>query len=120
MEMAEETTGALLRVHDRLDQLFAEVAKISANVAQCIPCRETVHRHDEAIFGDGTEGLAVRMKSMEEAGGNLKARMQSIENTQSAGDRLSIGAWTKILSAVGALVSLIAGAIGAAVAAALK
>lgn len=49
------------RIHERIDCLVETVSDLTGAVkgfeASCKPCRETVARHDEVIFGNGKTGL---------------------------------------------------------------
>jgi len=107
------------RVHERIDQLanqwheghgetLQQLGEIKAALAACGPCREEVRKHGSALFGNGTEGLMVRMKAAES------------KTCRATGDTISIKSFKTILAAVGALVGAIAAAIGAAVAAMAK
>jgi len=94
---------------DILEEIRRDLAEIKQAAVLCGPCRDMVHRHDEAIYGNGTEGLAARMKAVE-----------ATSATRNRGDVVSLKSLKMILVAVSALCTTLATAIVLAVQAVTK
>ena len=94
----------LQRIHERLDDVFQSLSTVASDVAiiksQSPVCQQQIKKHEEAIYGNGKEGLVTRIAAAE------TGRV----------DTLSVKAVCIVLGAVGTL----AGAIGAAIGAAIK
>lgn len=104
--MTEAENQALIRVHDRLDDLVDTNDKIIETTARienrlnlidqrCEPCRQTVASHQATLHGNGKNGLVERMGAAE------TGRM----------DTLSIKSTVTLIAAIGALAATIGGAM---------
>jgi hypothetical protein len=95
----------MARVHQRLDELFGRLDEIGCKVeviaARCGPCQLAIAKHEQTLYGNGQQGLVVRLAAAE----------------QGRVDTLSIKSVVTLLGAVGALAGAIAGAVGGLVAA---
>lgn len=103
--MAETpTTDPIGRVHERLDDVLAQVSDIAASMkiiaSRCENCQGELKKHTATLYGNGQQGLVSRMAAAE------TGRV----------DTLSVKAVCILLGAVGTL----AGAIGAAIGAVVK
>jgi hypothetical protein len=103
LEPARSTDPYLI---EQLRSIVIEQQRIAVAVATiaagCAPHREAIVKLDQAINGNGNDGL--------------KDRVTALEATKPAVDTLSVKAVITLLGAVGALAGAIAGAIGAVVA----
>ena len=90
------------RVHERLDDLFIALGGVRQDLAlvsqRCSPCQDALHRHQEALYGNGKEGLLTRFAKWEVADATKRA----------------------VLTGVGAALCAVAGAAGAILGALLR
>jgi hypothetical protein len=105
---------ALDRIHERLDDLFSQIARIEKSTAiieqRCLPCQDAIRQHQEAIHGNGQSGLKSLVATNTSDIAALKLAAEG------GGDRLSVRGMVILLGAVGAL----AASIGASMAAIIR
>lgn len=107
-----ESPGEITRLHERIDDVFHEIQKLSAMqsemreaqaevISSCTPCKAKVASLDLVVNGNGVPGM--------------KERIGALERGRT--DTFTIRSFGLILAAVGSFVGALAAAIGGLVAA---
>jgi len=84
------TAADVAQINQRLDELtrtfsteFGKLAAaVSAIQATCTPCKAIIEKHDEAIYGNGRDGLRGQVVGLSTVQGSHAAAIGSLRSTR--------------------------------------